>query len=207
MRGVFVTGTDTGVGKTLVSACLVRAWGADYWKPVQTGLDVDEGDTAAVARFAQLPAGRLHAPAYAFGPPLSPHLAAERAGVEIALDRFTLPASVRPIVVEGAGGALVPLNGQALMVDLMQALALPVVVVAADRLGAINHTLMTLETLRTRGLKVAGVILTGDPFADNAEAIVRHEGVKVLARLPRAERIDAGVVADWAEHMPPLSSC
>jgi malonyl-CoA O-methyltransferase len=204
MKGVFVTGTDTGVGKTIVSACLVRAWGADYWKPVQTGLDEDEGDTAVVARLTQLSPDRIHPPACAFGPPLSPHLAAG-SGEPISLDRLTLPASPRPIVVEGAGGALVPLNGRELMADLMARLALPVIVVAADRLGAINHALLTLEALRARDLAVAGVILTGGPFGDNAEAIARHGRTRALARLPWAVAVGPAEVALWAGQMPDLA--
>jgi malonyl-CoA O-methyltransferase len=202
MRGVFVTGTDTGVGKTVVGACLARAWDADYWKPIQTGLDEEEGDTAVVARLAGLAPERLHAPVYAFGPPVSPHLAAAEAGTSIEIGRLSLPASPRPIVVEGAGGALVPLNAHERMVDLMAALALPVVIAAADRLGAISHTLMTLESVRARGLKVLAVILTGGPFADNAEAIVRHGGVRILARLPWVEPIGPEQVAAWAKELP-----
>ena len=204
MRGVFVTGTDTGVGKTVACACLARAWGADYWKPVQTGLDQDEGDTAAVAWLAGLAADRIHPPGYVFGPALSPHLAAAQAGAEIMLGRLSLPASPRPIVVEGAGGVLVPLNDRELMIDLMATLGLPVVVVAADRLGAINHALLTLEALRARSLEVAGLILTGGPFADNAEAIAARGGVAVLARLPWVDPVTPDVVADWAARMPQL---
>jgi malonyl-CoA O-methyltransferase len=204
--GVFVTGTDTGVGKTVVCACLVRAWDADYWKPVQTGLDEDESDTAMVARLAGAPAARLHRPAYEFGPPVSPHLAAAKAGMEIPLERLTLPVSSRPVVVEGAGGALVPLNQHALMADLMRALALPVIVVAADRLGAINHALLSIEALRARDIPVAGVILTGGPFADNADAIARHGGAPVLARLPWTEPVDAVAVEAWAAQIRGLET-
>jgi malonyl-CoA O-methyltransferase len=204
LRGVFVTGTDTGVGKTVASTCLVRAWDADYWKPVQTGLDEDEGDTAAVARIAGVSPERLHPPAFQFGPPVSPHLAAALEGVEISLDRLALPASPRPIVVEGAGGPLVPLNPRETMVDLMRALDLPVIVVAADRLGAINHTLLAIEALRARGLEVAGVILTGGPFADNAQAITSHGRTRVLARLPWAMQVDADAVSRWAPQLPRL---
>jgi malonyl-CoA O-methyltransferase len=202
VRGVFVTGTDTGVGKTVVSACLARAWDADYWKPVQTGLADGPSDTAAVAILADLPKERLHAPAHAFDPPVSPHLAADQAGAWIAAGNLDLPDSDRLTVVEGAGGALVPLNDHETMLDLMERLNLPVVLVAADRLGAINQTLLTLDALRARGLKVAGVILTGGPFADNAAAIARHGRVSILARLPQAERVDAAQVAAWAEIMP-----
>jgi dethiobiotin synthase len=204
LAGVFVTGSDTGVGKTVVSACLAKAWGADYWKPVQTGLAEEAGDTQTVAGLAGLGPARLHAPAYAFDPPVSPHLAAAGTQTHIALEDFRLPASDRPIVVEGAGGALVPLNEIDSMLDLMARLDLPVVVAAADRLGAINHTLLTLEALRARGLKVLGVILTGGPFGDNRAAIERHGRVRILAELPTAERLDAAQVAAWAGGIPSL---
>jgi malonyl-CoA O-methyltransferase len=204
VRGVFVTGTDTGVGKTVASACLVRAWGADYWKPVQTGLDEDEGDTAAVARLAGASRERLRLPAFQFGPPVSPHLAAALEGVEISLDRLALPASPRPIVVEGAGGPLVPLNPRETMIDLMRTLDLPVIVVAADKLGAISHTLLAIEALRARSLEVAGVMLTGGPFADNAQAIASHGRTRVLARLPWTEPVNVEVVAAWAKTLPRL---
>ena len=204
-RGVFVTGTDTGVGKTVVSACLVRAWDADYWKPLQTGLDEDPGDTATVAALAAPPEERLHSPAYAFAAPLSPDAAARREGVAIALETIDLPASDRPIVVEGAGGALVPLAGGVLMIDLMVRLGLPVVVVAPNRLGAINQTLLTLEAARARGLEVLGVVLVGAPFADNRAAIVLHGEARILAELPWAEPVTPRIVAQWAALIPPLA--
>ena len=206
-RGVFVTGTDTGVGKTVVSACLARAWEADYFKPIQTGLAEDPGDTATVAALAGLSPERLHPPVHAFDPPVSPHLAAERTGVTIRLGDIRLPEGERPIVVEGAGGALVPLNREETMLDLMARLDLPVALVVADRLGAINQTLLTLEALRRRGLEVLGVVLTGDAFTGNAAAIEAHGHTRVLARLPRAERVDAGQVAVWAADFPSLAAC
>ena len=203
-RGVFVTGTDTGVGKTVVSACLARAWGADYWKPVQTGLTDDEGDTVTVARLADLPTDRLHPPRHALAAPLSPHAAAAREGVSISLDDFTLPSSARPVVVEGAGGPLVPLNDHGLTIDLMARLDLPVVLVAANRLGAISHTLLALDALRARGLDVLGVVLTGAAFADNRRAIETHGKVRILAELPYADRVDARQIADWSALFPAL---
>lgn len=206
-RGVFVTGTDTGVGKTVVSACLVKAWGADYWKPVQTGLAEEAGDTATIAALAEPPAGRLHAPIHVFDPPVSPHLAAEAAGAAIRLEDFQLPQTDRPIVVEGAGGALVPLNGRDTMLDLMARLDLPVVLVVADRLGAINQTLLSLNALRARGLEALGVVLTGEPFGDNRAAIQRYSGVRILAALPHAHQIDADRVAAWARLVPALEDC
>ena len=206
-RGVFVTGTDTGVGKTVVSACLARAWGADYWKPVQTGLAEESGDTAMVAALAGLPPERLRGPVHAFDPPVSPHLAAQQAGASLRLKDFSLPRSERPLVVEGAGGVLVPLNGEETMLDLMARLDLPVVLVAADRLGAINQTLLSLAALRGRGLEVLGVVLTGGPFADNRAAIEAHGKVRILAQLPQVERIDSAQIARWADGLPMLDAC
>ncbi len=110
-------------------------------------------------------------------------------------------------MVEGAGGALVPLNGQQTMLDLMQRLDLPVVVVVADRLGTINQTLLTLQALRGRGLEVAGVVLTGRPFGDNRAAIERYGQVAILAELPFSDRIDAQQVADWSALIPALDDC
>ena len=204
-HGVFVTGTDTGVGKTVVSACLAAAWGADYWKPLQTGLAEDPGDTATVAVLAGLPSERLHAPAYAFAAPLSPDAAARREGAAISLPALALPASDRPVVVEGAGGALVPLGDGVLMIDLMVRLGLPVVVVAPNRLGAINQTLLTLEALRGRGLEVLGVVLVGPPFADNRAAIEGYGRARILAELPWSDPVGPAEIADWAKLIPPLA--
>lgn len=186
MKGYFVTGTDTGVGKTVAAAWLALHMGADYWKPVQSGLE--EEDTAA-AQGLLGPGVRCHAPAYRLTQPLSPHEAARRDGVSIDMAQFVLPLAER-LVVEGAGGALVPLNEYTLMVDLMRQLGLPVVVVARTTLGTINHTLLTLEALRARGLEVAGVILNGPPNAPNSAAIEIYGRVRVLAELPRFERLD-----------------
>jgi malonyl-CoA O-methyltransferase len=204
--GVFVTGTDTGIGKTVVSSCLARAWAADYWKPVQTGLAEDPGDTQTVAALANLLAERLHPPRFAFAAALSPHAAAAMEGKAVRLGDFTLPRSHRPIVVEGAGGALVPLNGEASMADLCTRLGLPAVVVVRDRLGAISHTLMTLEVLRARGAEILGVVMVGEPFADNAEAIAAHGRVRILARLPWAETVGPAEVAAWARGLPALDA-
>lgn len=202
--GVFVTGTDTGVGKTVVAACLVRAWHAAYWKPVQTGLATEDGDdTATVVRLAGLPPARGHRPVHALQAPLSPHAAAAHEGVRIALDDFHLPAGPQPLVVEGAGGVLVPLNDDGdLMIDLIARLGLPVVLVARTTLGTINHTLLSLAALRARGIAVAGVILNGPPNPGNRDAIARFGAARVLAELPWVERIDPAAVAGLAARIP-----
>ncbi len=200
--GVFVTGTDTGIGKTVVSACLVRRWSAEYWKPVQTGLDEDPGDTRTVAHLASAPASRMHTPRYAFQAPLSPEAAAAAEGAAVALADLVLPEGRAPIVVEGAGGVLVPLGGGALMADLMVQLGLPVLLVARTTLGTINHTLLSLEVLRARGLTVWGVVMVGSDGAENAEAIARLGRVRVLARLAHLPELTPGGVATAAEALP-----
>ncbi len=194
--GVFVTGTDTDVGKTVVCAWLARGLGADYWKPVQTGAAghlAPGSDAAEVARLA--PGTFVHPSAVVLPEPLSPHEAARRAGARIDLDALVPPATSRPLVVEGAGGALVPLNESCLMADLMQRLGLPVLVVARTALGTINHTLLTLEALRGRGLPLLGAILSGEPDAAAREAIARFGRVSVLAELPRLPRLTPDALA------------
>jgi dethiobiotin synthetase/malonyl-CoA O-methyltransferase len=181
LKGVFVTGTDTGIGKTMVSAWLVRSWSADYWKPVQSGI-ADGADADVVRQVA--PGVVIHPSTHTLTQPLSPHEAARRDGVTITLGDFHLPETTRTLVIEGAGGALVPLNDTDLMVDLMARLGLPLVVVARSGLGTINHTLLTLEALKARALPVAGVIMSGTPNDANRKAIEHFSGLPVVGQLP-----------------------
>jgi dethiobiotin synthetase/malonyl-CoA O-methyltransferase len=192
MSAIFVTGTDTGIGKTLVSAWLVHHWRAYYWKPIQTGI-IEDDESATVARLADAPPSRILPNEVALDAPLSPMVAASRQGMRITLDRFSPPPQ-RPLVVEGAGGILVPVNERDFMVDLMARLGLPVLVVARSTLGTINHTLLTLEALRRRGLAVRGVILNGPRDPDNRAAIEKLGEVRVLAELPPLDQVDANAL-------------
>ena len=201
-RGVFVTGTDTGVGKTLVSACLVRAWGAAYWKPLQTGIADEPGDTPTVTELAGLSADRRHPPAYALQAPLAPLPAAELEGVSIDSNALSLPATDHPLVVEGAGGLMVPITEEVFIIDLIARLGLPVVLVARSTLGTINHTLLSLEALRARRIPVAGVVLNGPLNPGNRAAIERFGQVRVLAEIPTLPHLDATAVADAAARIP-----
>jgi malonyl-CoA O-methyltransferase len=201
-RGVFVTGTDTGVGKTVVAAALVRAWGGSYWKPAQTGLADGDDDTAEVTRLAGLPPGRVAPPAYALRAPLSPAAAAALEGVAIEFERLAaLPSLPEPLVVEGAGGVLVPIDGERMMIDLMARLALPVVLVARSTLGTINHSLLSLAALRGRGLAIAGIVMSGPPNPGNRAALEHYGRVRVLAELPHLQPLD---LAALAAVLPPL---
>jgi len=183
--GVFVTGTGTDAGKTVVAAALALALGADYWKPVQSGLDaLPGGDTAEVARLAGRDPGAFPPPAWAFRAALAPDQAAAAEGARIDPRRLALPDWPRPLVVEGAGGLLVPLDGDFMMIDLAARLGLPIVLAARTGLGTLNHTLLSLEALRHRGLPVAGVVFSGADHPRNLDTIARLGGAPVLGRIP-----------------------
>lgn len=193
MSAYVVTGTDTEIGKTVFSAALTQALGAHYWKPVQAGLD-EGGDLSRVAELASLEPERIIAEAYRLKTPCSPHLAAEIDDVTIEPDRLTLPPQ-RPLIVEGAGGALVPLGGDVLYADIFAQWDLPVIVVARTALGTINHSLLTLEALRARGLKVHGIAFVGDPVEDSEATICRLGNVRRLGRLPLIPQLGAASLA------------
>lgn len=202
MRGVFVTGTDTNVGKTIAAAVLVRKFAAHYWKPAQTGVPGDPADTATVQDLAALPPARLHPPRFVLRAPLSPAAAAAREGVAIALADFTLPATGgEKLVVEGAGGVLVPLNGEAVMADLIRQLGLPAVVVARTTLGTINHTLLTVEVLRHRKIPIAGVLLSGQNDDETIALIARFGKVPVLGCIPPLPALTPAAIADAGRHV------
>ncbi len=190
-RRFFITGTDTGVGKTVVSALLCAALDAIYWKPIQTG--TREGtDCETVMRLARLPQSRTIPEAYRFAPPVSPHLAARLAGVRIDLRKIRMPriASGENLIAEGAGGALVPINSTQFMTDLMRQLRLPVLLVARTSLGTINHTLLSIETLRAARLDVRGVIMVGKPNRENRKAIEHYGQIEVAGVVPFLKKID-----------------
>ena len=194
---LFVTGTDTGVGKTLVSAMLCAALEGVYWKPIQTGSSEDS-DRRTVKELAELPAERTLPECYVFDPPVSPHLAAEWAGATIDLGAIRRPGGKLPgpLIVEGAGGVLVPVNQSEFMLDLMRRLDLPVVVVSRSALGTINHTVLTLRAIQGAGLAVKGVVTVGTPNADNERAIERYGGAPIIGRVPLLEVINRATLLE-----------
>jgi len=193
MTGFVVTGTDTGIGKTIFSAALTGALQAHYWKPVQAGLD-DGADRDHVARLAGVPAANVLPEAYRLNTPCSPHRAAEIDGVVIDLARLALP-DARPLVVEGAGGALVPVTRGTTYADVFAWWNQPVVVVARTALGTINHSLLTFEALRSRGVPIHGVAFVGDANEDSEATICAMGDVRRLGRLPMLDRLDAQSLA------------
>ena len=181
-----IAGTDTDVGKTVVSALVTLGLEARYWKPVQCGLDADtgEGDRERVGRLAGLAPPRLLPEAYRLRAPVSPHWAAEQEGGEIEDQRLELPPGDGPLVVETAGGLLVPLRRDRLQIDQMVAWGLPVLLVARSGLGTLNHTLLSLEALASRDLRVLGLVLNGPPHPDNPRTLEQLGRVPVLLQLP-----------------------
>jgi dethiobiotin synthetase len=234
MRGLFVTGTDTGVGKTVCSAALLSRYRRDvpvrYWKPIQTGIEQDD-DTAAVRALACAADPEIFDKGVRLPRPLSPHLAARLAGERIELGPLAklaveaepprpgaqarasdappravshAPQTGPAWIVEGAGGLLVPINERDTMADWIAMLALPVVIAARSTLGTINHTLLTLEALRSRSLRAAGVIMIGPPNRDNREAIERYGAVPVLGEMPVFDPLTHSALDAWsAVHLDP----
>ncbi|HEY0269959.1 MAG TPA: dethiobiotin synthase [Sphingomonas sp.] len=196
MTRLVVTGTDTDVGKTVFAAALAVALGAAYWKPIQSGLET-HGDSAAVAR---LGVTRVLPEAYRLNRPLSPHRAAELDGVAIDPARLAPPAADR-LVIEGAGGVLVPVTRDLLFADLFARWACPVVLVARTGLGTINHSLLSIEALRRRGVAILGVAFVGAANEDNEATIAAIGAVKRLGRLPLLDPLDAATLsAAFAAH-------
>jgi dethiobiotin synthetase len=181
-RALVVTGTDTDVGKTIFSAGLAGFLDGAYWKPVQAGLE-GETDSQTVARLAELSAERIFPERYRLRTPASPHLAAELDGVHVDADSLAPPVSTRPLIIEGAGGVLVPLNRRQLFVDVFARWRLPTILCARTRLGTINHTLLSIEALRGRGVPILGVALIGEAHAENERIIASLGDVRILGRL------------------------
>lgn len=182
-RRFVIAGTDTDVGKTVVSAALVGALNAYYWKPVQAGLE-GETDSETVARLSGAPAQRFLPEAFRLRRPASPHLSARDEGVEIDAAALNPPGCDGPLVIETAGGVMVPLNDRTLMIDVLAGWRLPVVLVARTALGTINHSLLTLEALRRRDISVLGVVFVGDEEADVQRSIAALGDAPMLGRLP-----------------------
>ena len=193
----FVTGTDTGIGKTIASALLCCALDATYWKPIQTGSQ--EGtDRSTVIQIAGRPRNRTVREAYCFSPPVSPALAARRAGASINISKIvSAMSSIRGnLIVEGAGGVLVPVSESSLMIDLMQALGLPVLLVARTSLGTINHTLLSIAALRAAALEIRGVIMVGRPDLENRRVIEKFGKVRVVGTIPLLNKINRPALMD-----------
>lgn len=181
---IVVTGTDTGIGKTVFSAGLADLLGANYWKPIQAGLD-GETDSELAARFGGLSPDRIVPELYRLQAPASPRHSAEIEGVRIDAESLNVPdTGERPLVIEGAGGLMVPLSGDTLYIDVFERWRLPVVLCASTALGTINHSLLSIEALRKREIPILGIAFIGERNADAQSAIREMGRVRWLGRLP-----------------------
>ena len=189
MTRFVVTGTDTGIGKTIFSAALAQATGAPYWKPIQSGLE-EETDSEVIARLARVP---VTPEAYRLITPASPHLAAEIDGVNIDLEKLDPPPG--KLIVEGAGGALVPVTRSTLYADLFAKWQIPVILCARTALGTINHSLLTIEALRARGVPIHGLAFLGDAVPDSEMTIAEISVVRRLGRLPLVDPLTSETLA------------
>jgi dethiobiotin synthetase len=198
-RTLIVTGTDTGIGKTVFAAALAGALGAHYWKPTQAGLEEEDEsgatDAERVARLSGLPVTKILPEAYRLATPCSPHRAAEIDGVVIDPARLALPAIDGALVVEGAGGVLVPISRTETYADQFARWAAPVVLVARTQLGTINHSLLSIEALRSRGVPILGIAFIGEAQEDSEATIAAMGGVKRLGRLPPLDPLTPATLA------------
>ena len=206
MRTIVVAGIGTGVGKTIISAILVEALSADYWKPVQAG---EEGgtDTNNVKQLVSNQQSVFYKEAYHLSQPMSPHAAAAIDGVEITLDKLNLPKTSGTLIVELAGGLMVPLNERELNIHLVVKWNVPVVLISMNYLGSINHTILSFQMLKGYGIEVEGIIFNGEPNSATEKFILNYTGARCLGRLPRLNTINRDVIQqyakEWKENLKP----
>lgn len=191
-----IAGIGTEIGKTVCSAIVTKALQADYWKPVQAG-NVTDGDAYWVQQW--VPGTHVFPSTYALSQPLSPHTAAELDGVSIEIGAFSLPETSNNLIVELAGGIMVPLNNEQTNLDLIEHLGLPVILVSKNYLGSINHTLLTYEILKSRNTTIAGIIFNGPTNPSGEAFILKHTGLPVLLRVKEESEINSHIINQYAE--------
>ncbi|WP_210489225.1 dethiobiotin synthase [Rufibacter aurantiacus] len=194
----FITGIGTDVGKTIAAAIFTEALQADYWKPVQAG-NLEDSDTHTVGSLISNSRTVFHPEAYRLQMPASPHTAAAAEGIRLSLEQIQVPATKNNLVVEGAGGLMVPLNERDLILDLIQRLQLEVVLVSRNYLGSINHTLMAVEVLKSRNIGVAGIVFNGVPNASSEEFILNYSQLPAFPRILQEESFDKDTVLRYAK--------
>ncbi|MES2864602.1 MAG: dethiobiotin synthase [Bacteroidota bacterium] len=194
---LFITGIGTDVGKTIASSIIVEALEADYWKPIQAG-DLENSDTNKVEKYISNSKTKFHKNSYELNTPASPHLAAEIDAITIDIKKITEPKTKNKLVIEGAGGIFVPLNNTDCVIDLIQA-DYKVIVVSRHYLGSINHTLMTIEILKSRKLNVVGIVFSGDENTSSESIILEKTGVSMIGRIDNEPYFDQNVIKYYAD--------
>lgn len=198
MKRIFVTGIGTDIGKTVVSAVLVEALKADYWKPVQTGSFFSR-DTTEVKRIISNTKSQFHPESYLLKQPMSPHAAAELEGVEIQMDQIKLPETKNHLIIEGAGGLMVPLNRKYFMIDLIEKFNSEVILVVKNYLGSINHTLLSIDVLKSRGINIMGIIINEEPHELSESIILQYSGLKLLGRINKEGSVKKEMIERYAK--------
>ncbi len=194
---LFITGIGTDVGKTIASAIITEALEADYWKPIQAG-DLNTSDSHKIASYVSNAKTTIHANSYALNTPASPHLAAELDQIIISMEHIQEPQTQNHLVIEGAGGVFVPLNDTDCVMDLIQP-DYKVIVVSRHYLGSINHTLLTIEALKSRNLAIAGIVFNGDENKATESIILNKTGIPYIGRIGQEPYFDKNVIREYAE--------
>lgn len=189
MATYFITGIGTGIGKTLISAILTEKLKADYWKPIQSG-DLESSDSLTIENLISNSKTVIHPESYRLTQPLSPHLSAKLDGIEIDLNKINIPTTENNLIIEGAGGLMVPLNENELIVDLIKKLDAEVILVSQNYLGSINHTLLSINLLKQYGVPVKGIIFNGDENVETERYIQQYAKIKKLGFVPSLNQID-----------------
>jgi dethiobiotin synthetase len=194
MTRLFVTGIGTDVGKTVVSAVLTQKLQADYWKPIQAG-GLDNTDSMKVSQWVNNVTSTVHPEAYRLAQSMSPHAAAERDGITLDLNNIIAPEITGDLVIEGVGGLMVPLNQHDLVIDLIPHLHAEAILVSRHYLGSINHTILSIEALRSRSINIAGIIFNGDGNKDTESIIGSVCDVPILGRIPKIDDINQASIS------------
>ena len=197
---LFITGISTDVGKTIASAIIVEALQADYWKPIQSG-DLDQGDAYWIQQWVKHPKLTIWPSTYRLSQPLSPHTAAELDGISIELNQFQKPASSQPLVIELAGGLMVHINDQQTNIDLIQSLNAPVILVSKNYLGSINHTLLSFEMLKQRGISILGIVFNGPENPSGEKFILNYTQLPLLLRVNEEQSINEAAIDHYAQQV------
>jgi len=200
-KRIFISGIGTEVGKTFCSAIIVESLRADYWKPLQAG-ELDDLDSLWVRDFISNDTSKFHKERYLLSEPMSPHAAAKIDGIEISLNDFSVPETDNTLIIEGAGGLMVPLNEKGdMIIDLIPTIADETILISKNYLGSINHTLMSIELLQQRNIKIKGIIFNGDPNPATESIILESSGLKCLGKIPQADSELKEFIREWARKL------
>ena len=195
MQPLFITGTDTEIGKTVTSAALTEAWQADYWKPIQAG-DLDNSDSMKIARWVSNNKTQIHPERYRLNHPMSPHAAAALDGIHIDLKDFSIPQTDNLLLIEGAGGLYVPINEDFCIIDLIKKLDVPVILTSKNYLGSINHTLLSINALKGRGIAIHGIVFNGESNPETERIILKMTGIKRLGTIKKMKEINKASIKE-----------